>query len=980
MAISKDASGSERVPASNNCLHSSAKDLSLDSLEQQYSFYRRHTGIDSSAKQAMQQVLGVDSLESLLKAAVPNCILHDEESSKEALTEHQVLAYLRKLLDKNKQYRSFIGMGYYDTLLPNVILRNVLENPGWYTAYTPYQAEISQGRLEMLMNFQQMTIDLTGLDVASASLLDEATAAAEAMGLARRASKKRKSASFYVDEHCHPQTINVIKTRASGLGIEVIVGDAANSVKHDVFGALLAYPGTYGDVKNYHSLIKTLQENKALVAMVSDIMSLALLKSPGELGADIALGSTQRFGVPMGFGGPHAAFFATKNKYKRNLPGRIIGLSVDSNGHPAYRMALQTREQHIRRDKATSNICTSQVLLANIAACYAIYHGNEGIYSIAARIHRLTDILAKGLRNKGLKPENNTWFDTLTFRVQDTSAILERADKANINLRLSADKQIVGISLDEATNREDIETLWSVCLGEKNDLTIESVEASLTEKYSSIPEELQRKTTFLTHEVFNSYHSETEMMRYLKRLEDRDLTLNQSMIPLGSCTMKLNAVTEMLPVTWPEIANVHPFVPHNQVTGLMEMITELEDMLKMITGLSGISVQPNSGAQGEYAGLLAISRYHAARGEQARDICLIPASAHGTNPASAIMCGMKVVVISCDKNGNVDLNDLHKKAEEHSKDLAAFMITYPSTHGVYEDGIEDICSVVHKYGGQVYMDGANMNALVGIAKPAKFGVDVMHFNLHKTFCIPHGGGGPGVGPIGVAEHLVPFLPGHIFDEKTQNNSDAVSAAPWGSAAILPVSWSYMKMMGSHGLRQATATAILSANYLAHRLEPHYSILYRGQSGFCAHEFIIDLRPIKAKTGITEEDIAKRLIDYGFHAPTMSFPVAGTLMIEPTESESKTELDHFADAMIAIREEVRAIENNELPKDDNPLINAPHTLHDVLKKWKHPYSRKQAVTPSLRVGKNKFWPSVNRVDNVYGDKNLICSCPNIETYQ
>ena len=958
------------------------KEPSLSLLDQHYAFERRHIGSDAQVQKDMQRFLGIDSLEDLLKTVVPESILQPASSGNESgMNEQAVLDYLRRLLGKNDPHCSFIGMGYYGTLLPNVILRNVLENPGWYTAYTPYQAEVAQGRLEMLMNFQQMTLDLTGMDVASASLLDEATAAAEAMSLAHRTSKNRKSTLFYVDEQCHPQTIDVIRTRAESMAIDVVIGSADKALDYDVFGAILAYPGTFGDVCDYRALISSLQNSKALVAMVSDVMSLVMLESPGELGADIALGSTQRFGVPMGFGGPHAAFFATKDKYKRSLPGRIIGLSVDSRGKPAYRMALQTREQHIRRDKATSNICTSQVLLANIAACYAVYHGPEGVKAIAGRIHRLTDILARGLAMKGVNPVNTTWFDTLTFQYDDTCTLLSRAEAEKINLRLASSGR-VGVSLDEATTVADIATLWNVFLGPSHGLTIELVEPMLTSSDDSIPLLLQRKTALLTHEVFNSHHSETEMMRYLKRLEERDLTLNRSMIALGSCTMKLNAVTEMLPVTWPEIANVHPFVPQNQVTGLLEMIRELEDMLKETTGFAGVSVQPNSGAQGEYAGLLAIRRYHESRNDEKRHICLIPASAHGTNPASAIMCGMKVVVVECDKKGNVDMDDLHVKAVEHKDDLSALMITYPSTHGVYEEGIQDICGIVHENGGQVYMDGANMNALVCVAKPAEFGADVMHFNLHKTFCIPHGGGGPGVGPIGVAEHLVPFLPGHsvVETQPLAQNNHAVSAAPWGSAAILPISWSYMKMMGSQGLRKATAVAILNANYLARRLESHYPILYRGKSGWCAHEFIIDLRPIKAQTGVSEEDIAKRLIDFGFHAPTMSFPVAGTLMIEPTESESRAELDRFADAMIAIRHEIAVVERNELPSDNNPLVNAPHTLNDILETWERPYSREQGVTPTSWVKENKFWPSVNRVDNAYGDRNLICSCPSVEEYR
>ncbi|MEQ8952972.1 MAG: aminomethyl-transferring glycine dehydrogenase, partial [Gammaproteobacteria bacterium] len=884
-----------------------------------------------------------------------------------------------------------IGLGYYDTHTPNVILRNVLENPGWYTAYTPYQPEISQGRLECLLNFQQMTLDLTGMELANASLLDEATAVAEAMALAKRVCKNKQAAAFFVDANCFPQTIDVVKTRAECFGFELIIGNLESLPTEGLFGAVFQYPSISGEAQDLTPLIATLHAQNAIAVVAADLMSLTLLKPPGEMGADVVTGSTQRFGVPMGYGGPHAAYFATRDDYKRAVPGRIIGVSVDSRGKQALRMALQTREQHIRREKANSNICTAQVLLANVAALFAMFHGPKGLRRIAERIHRLTAILATGLLESGISIRNSVYFDTITVEVPASShgEILQRVDAAHINLQLGRldSSNEIGISLDECSSSADVEALWRVILGDAGaKLSVKRIDGRITsgEVDSVIPDSLRRKTAFLEHPNFNRYHSETEMLRYLKRLEDRDISLTHSMIPLGSCTMKLNASAEMIPISWPEFAKPHPFTPVAQMTGYQQMIHELEDMLAEITGFDAISMQPNSGAQGEYAGLLAIKKYQHSLGQGERNVCLIPSSAHGTNPASAQMLSMKVVIVACDEDGNIDVDDLRAKAEQHKDALAALMITYPSTHGVYEETVREVCQIVHDAGGQVYMDGANLNAQVGVAKPADIGADVSHVNLHKTFCIPHGGGGPGMGPIGVKAHLAPFLANHAVIKLTGPNADnsAVSAAPWGSSGILPISWMYIAMMGNSGLLKATQVAILNANYIARKLAPHFPVLYTGRNGMVAHECIIDLRPLKQASGITEEDVAKRLMDFGFHAPTMSFPVAGTLMIEPTESESLEELDRFIWAMTQIRREIAMVEAGEIDSLNNPLKNAPHTLADMLDDaWDRPYSKRDAAYPGgiLPAG-NKYWPSVNRIDNVYGDRNLFCSCPPIDNYE
>lgn len=958
--------------------------LTLAQLEQKNAFVRRHIGPGEDEIAQMLQTIGAESLEDLTSQTVPAGIQLDEPvNAGEGATEVEALSALKAVAAKNKINRSFIGMGYYDTHVPNVILRNVLENPGWYTAYTPYQPEIAQGRLEAILNFQQVTIDLTGLELASASLLDEGTAAAEAMALAKRVSKNKKANLFFIADDVHPQTKDVVETRAEMFGFGIVSGPAEEAAEHDVFGALLQYPSTTGEVKDISDIIAAVQAKKGVVAVAADLMSLVMLKSPGELGADVALGSAQRFGVPMGYGGPHAAFFATRDKFKRSLPGRIIGVSKDTRGRPALRMALQTREQHIRREKANSNICTAQVLLANMASFYAVYHGPEGLKTIARRIHRLTDILASGLTGKGLALMHNTWFDTITVKVDDKAAVLRRAYEKGLNLR-SDIEGAVGISLDETTTRDDISALFEVLVGHEHGLDVEKLDADVTTQGSrSIPADLTRTSDILTNEVFNQYHSETEMLRYIKSLENKDLALNHSMISLGSCTMKLNATAEMIPVTWPEFGQLHPFAPLDQATGYHEMIDELAEWLISITGYDAMSMQPNSGAQGEYAGLLAIQRYHESRGEGHRNVCLIPSSAHGTNPASAQMVSLKVVVVDCDKNGNVDLDDLRAKAKEVGDNLSCAMITYPSTHGVYEETIREICDIVHDHGGQVYMDGANMNAQVGITAPGFIGSDVSHLNLHKTFCIPHGGGGPGMGPIGVKSHLAPFLPNHrVVDiENAGEGCGAVSAAPWGSASILPISYMYVKMMGAAGLRKASQVAILNANYVAKSLEGHFNVLYKGQNGRVAHECIIDLRPLKDGSGVSEMDIAKRLNDYGFHAPTMSFPVAGTLMIEPTESEAKFELDRFIEAMISIRQEIAKVESGEWDATDNPLHNAPHTLADICDSdWNRSYDRHLAAYPVPIVARNKFWPSVNRIDDVYGDRNLQCSCAPIEAYR
>jgi glycine dehydrogenase len=957
----------------------------LHALEQQDAFIGRHIGPSADEAAAMLAELGVDSLSALIDETVPGSIrVKQPIALGTPKTEAQVLTELKAIAGQNTIKRSLIGMGYHDTLTPNVILRNVLENPGWYTAYTPYQPEVSQGRLEAILNYQQMVLDLTGLDLANASLLDEATAAAEAMTLCKRMSKAKRANVFLVDAELHPQTISVIQTRAEPLGYEVIVGDVAALLdQHEAFGVVVQYPGTSGVVRDFSALIEKAHAQKALVCAAADLLSLVLLKSPGEMGADVVFGSAQRFGVPMGYGGPHAAFFATRDEYKRSVPGRIIGVSVDTRGKPALRMAMQTREQHIRREKATSNICTAQVLLANMAAFYAIYHGPEGLKTIAGRIHRLTDLLAAGLQQKGLKLVHDSWFDTLCVEAGDQrDALYDSAQAAGFNLRKLGDERLC-ISLDERSDRAEIEALWTALLGADHGLDIDALDTGLVNNGSnSIPAGLERTSAFLTHPVFNEYHSETEMLRYLKRLENKDLSLAHSMIALGSCTMKLNATAEMIPVTWPEFGALHPFVPVEQAQGYKTLIDSLETMLKAVTGFDAICMQPNSGAQGEYAGLLAIRNYHQSQGQGHRNICLIPTSAHGTNPASAALADMKVVLVNCDDQGNVDINDLRSKAETHAEDLSCLMITYPSTHGVYEEGIRDICDIIHANGGQVYMDGANLNAQVAITRPADIGADVSHMNLHKTFCIPHGGGGPGMGPIGVKAHLAPFVANHpvVGIDGPNPENGAVSAAPWGSASILPISWVYIALMGGEGLRQATEYAILNANYLAKKLGAHYPVLYSGRNDRVAHECIIDLRPLKERSGISEEDVAKRLMDFGFHAPTMSFPVPGTLMIEPTESESKAELDRFIEAMVKIREEIALVEAGELDADNNPLKNAPHTQADIIDPdWNRPYSREQAAFPAGWLKESKLWPTVNRIDNVYGDRNLFCSCIPVEAY-
>jgi glycine dehydrogenase len=950
------------------------KKRSLADLQNPAEFMARHIGPSETDQQAMLASLGCSNLQQLTDQVVPEAIaMADSLDIVDGCTEAQALAELREMASRNNLFKSFIGQGYYGTLTPNVIQRNILENPAWYTAYTPYQPEISQGRLEALINFQTMISDLSGMEMANASMLDEGTAAAEAMALCQRMSKS-KSTRFLVDSDCLPQTIEVIKTRAEPMGIEVEVG-SPDSFAGEAFGALLQYPGASGEVRNYRDIIKQVQAEKGLVVMAADLLSLVLLESPGSLGADAAIGTTQRFGVPLGFGGPHAGYMATREAYKRNLPGRLVGMSQDSNGEPAYRLALQTREQHIRREKATSNICTAQVLLAVIASMYAVYHGPEGLKRIAHRVHMLTNVLAAGLAQYNKAPVNNNWFDTLTLATgEHTAEIIARAELREINLR-QIDDGSIGISLDETTGTEDIVALWDILIGEHS-LDVDQLAADVVD---ALPGDLIRTDSFLTHPTFSRYHSETEMLRYLRKLSDKDIALDRAMIPLGSCTMKLNATAEMLPITWPEFANMHPFAPEDQTHGYRAMIDDLESMLCAATGYDAMSLQPNAGSQGEYAGLLAIRDYHKSRGDSQRNICLIPSSAHGTNPASAQMCGMAVVVVKCDEQGNVDVDDLQVKAAEHANDLAAIMVTYPSTHGVFEERISEICEIVHSHGGQVYIDGANLNAMVGVCQPGKFGGDVSHLNLHKTFCIPHGGGGPGVGPIGVGEHLAPFLP---RETATGNRQGAqVSAAPYGSASILPITWMYIRMMGRVGLKQATEVAILNANYMANRLQDHYQVLYTGANGRVAHECILDVRPIKDDIGISVDDIAKRLIDYGFHAPTMSFPVAGTLMIEPTESESQAELDRFCDAMIAIKQEVDQVANGEFQLDDNPLVGAPHTAAMVSgDEWSRAYSRSQAAYPLESLRDSKYWPPVGRLDHVYGDRNLVCSCPSISDYE
>jgi len=934
----------------------------------------------------MLEQIGTESIDELIKQVIPASIRARAPLELPAgLTEEEALAKLKEMADRNQPFKSYIGQGYYGCHTPKVILRNLLENPAWYTAYTPYQPEISQGRLEALLNFQTMIGDLTGMPLANASLLDEATAAAEAMTLCRRMSKSKGNV-FFVDEDVFPQTLEVIQTRAKPLGIEVCVGNPEKDLNDQkYFGVLVQYPGASGQIRRpeaVNGICAQAHEQKALVAVAADLLALTLLKSPGSLGADIALGSSQRFGVSLGFGGPHAAYMATQDAFKRSMPGRVVGVSIDADGNQACRLALQTREQHIRREKATSNICTAQVLLAVIASMYAVYHGGEGLRRIAQKVNELTTLVAAGINSLGFTTANQTWFDTLSIHTDEkTTEIHLAALDRGINLR-PINSKTLGISLDETTTLEDVKQLLEIFALDRNvhiDLDTLKPEAG-----EALETELLRQDDILTHEVFNRYHTETEMMRYLRRLADKDIALDRSMIPLGSCTMKLNAASEMVPVTWEAFANMHPFAPLQQAQGYLQMIQELEDMLCKATGYSAISLQPNAGSQGEYAGLLAIQAWHQSRGEGHRNICLIPSSAHGTNPASAQMCDMKVVVVACDTNGNVDLADLQSKCETHSDNLAAIMVTYPSTHGVFEEKITEICDLVHQHGGQVYVDGANLNAMVGLCYPGQFGGDVSHLNLHKTFCIPHGGGGPGVGPIGVGAHLAPFMPGHgalsNTEEQSKNLVGAVSAAPFGSASILPISWMYINMMGGEGLTRATQIAILNANYVAERLKPHFPVLYSGTNNRVAHECIIDLRPLKESSGISVEDVAKRLIDFGFHAPTMSFPVSGTLMIEPTESESKAELDRFCDAMICIREEIAKVERGEWPQDDNPLVNSPHTAQKLcVSEWPHAYSRETAAYPLDYLKMNKYWSPVARVDNVYGDKNLICSCPSIQDY-
>ncbi|MBI2799453.1 MAG: aminomethyl-transferring glycine dehydrogenase [Gammaproteobacteria bacterium] len=951
----------------------------LTELETRGDFIRRHIGPDREQINMMVEALGLENLEQIVERAVPDTIVsHTPLALTETISERAVISHLRRMRERNRVNVSMIGMGYYGTIMPEVIKRNVLENPGWYTAYTPYQAEISQGRLEALLNFQQMVIDLTGMEIANASMLDEATAAAEAMAMARRISKSA-SHRFLVDADCHPQTIAVVRTRARYFDIAIEVAAPEHARNGEYFGVLLQYPGSSGALRDYSALVAAAHAHGMLVAVAADPLSLVLLKSPGEMGADIVVGSTQRFGVPMGYGGPHAAFFATRERYVRAMPGRLIGVSVDRDGRPALRMALQTREQHIRREKATSNICTSQVLLAVIAGFYAVYHGPQGLALIAGRVHRLLEIFAAGLNRLGYEILTSSFFDTLTIRVPNRARPLAaRAREAGINLRV-VNSDHLGMSFDETITRTTVRTLWRVFARDADDdLNFDRLDAELS---TCIPEDLQRKTPLLTHQVFSRYHSETEMMRYMRGLARRDIALDRAMIPLGSCTMKLNAAAELQALSYREFSELHPFVPLDQAQGYQQMFDELTAMLCDLTGFAAFSLQPNAGSQGEYAGLLVIRKYHEVRGDAGRDVCLIPASAHGTNPASAAMAGLYVVVIACDSQGNIDLDDLRAKADTYAARLAVLMVTYPSTHGVFEASIRDVCTIIHQHGGQVYMDGANLNALVGICRPAEIGADVMHVNLHKTFAIPHGGGGPGMGPIGVQAHLMAYLPDHPVVGGVNpaagpvGTIGTVAAAPWGSASILTISWAYIAMMGAHGLRRATMVAILAANYIAHRLSPYYPILYTGKNGMVAHECIIDLRPIKAATGVTVDDIAKRLIDYGFHAPTMSFPVADTLMIEPTESENKREIDRFCEAMIQIRGEITGIEQEIAVRDNNLLKNAPHT-HRLLiaDNWDRPYTKAQAFFPMPDRHDDKYWPPVSRIDNAHGDKHLVCSCP------
>ncbi len=961
-------------------------------LESANAFAPRHIGIDSASEKEMLDVIGSASLNTLLDEIIPENIRQKEPLNiGDALDESRFLKSLSEIARRNKLFKSYIGLGYYGTIVPPVIARNVLENPAWYTAYTPYQAEISQGRLEALLNFQTMVIDLTGMEIANSSLLDEGTAAAEAMAMSFRLRPRDKAKSganvFFVSDNCFPQTIDILKTRAEPLGIEIQIGDVRTLQMNDqLFGLLLQYPDADGNITDYTDLITTAHKSGVLVTVAADLLSLTLLKPPGEMGADIVVGSAQRFGVPKGYGGPHAAYFATREDYKRQVPGRIIGLSVDRYGNNAYRMALQTREQHIRREKATSNICTAQVLLANMSSMYAVYHGPQGLKSIAERVRSLARVLESELVALGCTQSNQHYFDTLKISLPasgDLQSVRKEALQAGINFRY-IDSQHIGISLDETTRLEDVEEIISVFGKGLGAETANISHAKYSDNLAAYPIEsgLNRTSEFLSHSVFHEHHTETKMLRYIKSLENKDLSLTTSMIPLGSCTMKLNATSELIPVSWPEFATLHPFVPQDQAAGYTEMIAELEELLCEITGFAAVSLQPNSGAQGEFAGMRVIAAYHQNRGEAHRNVALIPSSAHGTNPASAIMAGMKVVIVKCDDRGNIDLDDLREKAAAHSENLAALMVTYPSTHGVFEEGIREICDIIHQHGGQVYMDGANMNAQVGLTSPGLIGADVCHLNLHKTFSIPHGGGGPGMGPIGVAKHLAPYLPGHVHLPETSKTAiGAISATPWGSAGILMISYAYIKMLGRQGLTDATKYAILNANYIKARLENHFPVLYTGESNRVAHELIFDCRPFKQSAGIEVEDIAKRLMDYGFHAPTISFPVAGTMMVEPTESESKDELDRFCDAMISIYKEIKEIEDGIADPQDNVLKNAPHTAAEVLSdEWTHAYPREKAAYPLPYVRANKFWPAVGRIDNAYGDRNLICTCPPLEAYE
>ncbi|MFC8176821.1 MULTISPECIES: aminomethyl-transferring glycine dehydrogenase [unclassified Streptomyces] len=957
-----------------------ANRIPLSELEQGIPFEQRHIGPDAEARAKMLAQVGYGSLDELTAAAVPDVIKNAEALGLPAArTEAEVLAELRSLADRNQVLAPMIGLGYYGTFTPPVILRNVMENPAWYTAYTPYQPEISQGRLEALLNFQTMVADLTGLPTSGASLLDEGTAAAEAMALSRRVGKVKKGV-FLIDADALPQTIAVIETRAEPTGVEVVVADLSEGIpagiaERGVFGVLLQYPGASGAVRDIKPLIDEAHGLGAIVTVAADLLALTLLASPGELGADIAVGTTQRFGVPMGFGGPHAGYMAVQDKHARSLPGRLVGVSVDADGNRAYRLALQTREQHIRREKATSNICTAQVLLAVMAGMYAVYHGPEGLKGIARRTHRYAAILAAGLRAGGVELTGDVFFDTLTARVPGRAdEVVAAAREAGVNLH-RADADHVSVSCDETTAREQLAAVWAA-FGVTAD--VEALDAATED---ALPAGLLRSDAYLTHPVFHAHRSETSMLRYLRRLADRDYALDRGMIPLGSCTMKLNATTEMEPVTWPEFGQMHPFAPVEQAQGYVTLITELEERLAEVTGYDKVSIQPNAGSQGELAGLLAVRAYHRANGDEQRTVCLIPSSAHGTNAASAVMAGMKVVVVKTADDGEVDVEDLRAKIAQYRDELSVLMITYPSTHGVFEEHVADICAEVHEAGGQVYVDGANLNALVGLAKPGHFGGDVSHLNLHKTFCIPHGGGGPGVGPVGVRAHLAPYLPNHPLQPTAgpETGVGPISAAPWGSAGILPISWSYVRLMGGEGLKRATQVAVLAANYIAKRLEPHFPVLYTGPAGLVAHECIVDLRPLSKATGVTVDDIAKRLIDYGFHAPTMSFPVAGTLMIEPTESEDLTELDRFCDTMIAIRAEIEKVAAGEWPAEDNPLRNAPHTAAALGGEWNHAYTRDEAVFPAGVSAADKYWPPVRRIDGAFGDRNLVCSCPPLDEY-